>query len=329
MTLDTNTQSEINQTASNYVVRLYSGELTAKEEQEILSWCDKSEAHQIAFDEAIKVWEAASQLPTSMSLREKLEGRFYYARYIAASIVVALLCLIFFQQGNFGGKAEPLSPSQHYTTAIGEVSNVGLPDGSIITLNTDTAVDVKFSPQKRELWLQKGEAFFDIAKAPTRPFLIHTGGKTIRVVGTKFNVKLSDSGFDIAVSEGIVTVEESQVSEPSHFAINVEPVLLEAGAMATFDQENTLIAKQNTDVVEKAQSWRSGYLRFDDERLDKVIESFNRYRTKKIVVDEEVSSMRISGVFTLSEGDAILTALEATLPIDVQKNDKNIIVVKK
>jgi transmembrane sensor len=329
MTLDANTQSAINQKANNYVVRLYSGELTAKEEQEILSWCDESEAHQTAFDEAIAVWEASSQLPPTISLKEKFEGRFYYARYIAASIVVALLCFTFFQQSNLGGKAQRLSSSQHYTTAIGEVSNIGLPDGSIITLNTDTAIDVKFSPQKRELWLQKGEAFFDIAKAPSRPFLIHTGDKTIRVVGTKFNVKLSDSGFDIAVSEGIVAVEESQVNELPRGAINVAPVLLEAGAMATFDQENTLIAKQNTDVVEKAQSWRSGYLRFDDERLDKVIESFNRYRTKKIVVGEEVSSMRISGVFTLSEGDAILTALEATLPIDIQKNDKNITVVKK
>ncbi|HAI71328.1 MAG TPA: iron dicitrate transport regulator FecR [Alteromonas australica] len=329
MTSDANTQSKINQTASNYVVRLYSGELTAKEEQDILAWCNESERHQSAFDKAIKVWDAASALPMSIGWREKLEGRFYHIRYMAASIVVALFCLTLYLHHSLQGEPSVTSPSQHYATAIGEVSNVGLSDGSTITLNTDTAVTVTFSAQARELWLLKGEAFFDIAKAPARPFLIHTGDKTIRVVGTKFNVKLSDSGFDIAVAEGIVAIEEATSRNAANPEVKPEPVLLEAGAMATFNHNNALIAKQNKDVVDKAQSWRSGYLRFDDERLDKIIESFNRYRTKKIVVDEEVSSLRISGVFKLSEGDAILTALEATLPIDVQKSEENITVVKK
>lgn len=71
MTSDANTQSKINQTASNYVVRLYSGELTAKEEQDILAWCNESERHQSAFDEAIKVWDAASALPMNIGWRDR------------------------------------------------------------------------------------------------------------------------------------------------------------------------------------------------------------------------------------------------------------------
>lgn len=210
---------------------------------------------------------------------------------------------------------------------MGEVSQVGLQDGSKVTLNTASKIKVVFNNDERELWLTQGEAFFDIASDPNRPFLIHMKNKTVRVVGTKFNIKLSTSGFDIAVAEGVVKIEEntSQMNSP----VVIKPVVLKAGTMASFSNTSTLISNHNAETVNRAQSWRSGYLRFDDERLEKVIDSFNRYRNVKIVIDDAAADLRISGVFKLSDGDAILTALEATLPIDVRKDKEIITIVKK
>lgn len=166
--------------------------------------------------------------------------------------------------------------------------------------------------------------FFDIAKDRSRPFLIHTANKTVRVVGTKFNIKLSQAGFDIAVEEGTVAIEEKAEPNTDKPAKDDTQVLLEAGAVASFNDTSALIAKQSVDSVVKAQSWRTGYLRFDEERLEKVITSFNRYRSKKIVISQEIADLRISGVFKLSDGDAILTALEATLPVEIKKRMKRL-----
>ena len=151
----------------------------------------------------------------------------------------------------------------------------------------------------------------------------------MRVVGTKFNIKLSQAGFNIAVEEGIVAIEEKAEPNTDKPAKDDTQVLLEAGAVASFNDTSALIAKQSVDSVVKAQSWRTGYLRFDEERLEKVITSFNRYRSKKIVISQEIADLRISGVFKLSDGDAILTALEATLPVEIKKENEKVKLVKK
>ncbi len=328
MSSDQKNQDALIQRASLYVVRLYSGELTAKEEQEIIAWCDESDAHQYAFDEALIVWESSRHIVRSAGWRDKLERRFYHMRYIAASILLFVVSVSIFLPFSSEEVSELVPSKQHFATAVGEVSNVGLSDGSQITLNTASKIRVAFSVSERELWLEKGEAFFDIAKDQSRPFLIHMHEKTVRVVGTKFNIRLSKSGFDIAVEEGVVAVEDNQASGTQN-SMDSAPLLLEAGAIASFNKTSSLIAKENAETVVKAHSWRTGYLRFDDERLDNVIENFNRYRNKKIVIDKESAQLRISGVFKLSDGDAILTALEATLPIAVQRQENNIKIVKK
>ncbi|GAB2693868.1 FecR domain-containing protein [Aliiglaciecola sp. 3_MG-2023] len=329
MTTALSHQKAINKQASEFVVRLYSGELTAKEEERIICWCEENEFHQQAFDQALSLWDMSAELSPHVGWRQKLEKRFYHLRYLAASILVFMFSfMLFFNTTSIDTSVQPQLPST-YRTAIGEISSVGLPDGSTISLNTNTQINVEFNDNYRELWLQTGEAFFDIAKDPSRPFLIHTGTKTVRVVGTKFNIKLSQSGFDIAVAEGIVAVEESAKSGSNQQVEKSEGVFLEAGAIASFNNSNAIIAKKNEVTVEKAQSWRTGYLRFDDERLEKVIASFNRYRTKKIEIDDKLAHLRISGVFKLSDGDAILTALEATLPIEAQIDTDRIILLKK
>ncbi|WP_372622397.1 FecR family protein, partial [Alteromonas stellipolaris] len=237
-------QHLINKRASEYVVRLYSGELTAKEESEILAWCDAKAAHQAAFDDALLVWESSAHIAPHIGWRQKLEKRFYRMRYLAASIVVASFCFLLITHHNAPDQSIDNSElANNYSTAIGEVSNVGLSDGSTITLNTDTRINIKFSETHRELWLEQGEAFFDIAKDRSRPFLIHTAKKTVRVVGTKFNIKLSQAGFDIAVEEGIVAIEEKAEANTNKPTKDDTQVLLEAGAVASFNDTSALIAK--------------------------------------------------------------------------------------
>lgn len=100
MSSDQTKQSALDQIASQYVVRLYSGELTAKEEREILTWCAADEANQQAFDQSLMLWESSSQLIISIGWRDKLERRFHRYRYVAASLLVALIALGIFLTGN-------------------------------------------------------------------------------------------------------------------------------------------------------------------------------------------------------------------------------------
>jgi len=210
-----------------------------------------------------------------------------------------------------------INPLQRqYQTVIGQVSTVTLPDGSELTLNTATTVRIDFTGKERQVWLQSGEAFFDVAKDPERPFSINTGMQTIRVLGTQFNVRKSADSIQVAVTEGIVSVHNNAKT-----AANNAPwqdAYLPAGSVAAFSESSKVVSNNQPFKANSAQSWRTGIFRFDDESLANVVAEFNRYRHQKLVIeDPQAADLKISGVFHLKDGDSLINALKATLPIKV------------
>jgi transmembrane sensor len=198
-----------------------------------------------------------------------------------------------------------------YRTAKGEVRSVPLPDGSTIWLNTESEVRVRYSRGRRDIILARGEALFDVAKDPARPFVVHSGEMHARAVGTSFSVsEIAKGQVRVEVAEGVV---EFAAARPGRGA----PVRLAAGAKAVSDQSGRIdVTVPGTATVSRALSWRRGMLDFDGVTLAEAAATFARYSDERIQIDDPgVSRLTVVGLFSSNDpaGFARAVALSMNL----------------
>jgi transmembrane sensor len=198
------------------------------------------------------------------------------------------------------------------STQLGERSFLVLADGSKVTLNTASAVRADYSGRDRRLTLLRGEAFFDVAKDPTRPFVVTAGSRQVIAVGTAFNVRLQDRGVRVTLVEGKVRVIKSRPADSG------TGVLDPTGPAVTLVAGSALVTNANgAEHVERldadrATSWRKGKLVFEGERLADVVAEMNRYSRETLeIADPTLKDRKVSGVFEPTEGHAFAKALEA------------------
>jgi transmembrane sensor len=191
---------------------------------------------------------------------------------------------------------------REYVTAVGEQRTIHLDDGSIIDLNTASRIQVRFTKLAREIELLKGEALFQVAHNPDRPFTVKTGTATIRDVGTKFDVyKHADSATSVAVIEGVV-----QVTAPD--ATTAYPTRLAAGEEANI--AGGMVVRQSKPDIGEAVAWRDRTLSFSGASLSEVANEFNRYNKIQIRIEgDAVRERRLSGVFSADHPQSVILFL--------------------
>lgn len=234
-----------------------------------------------------------------------------YRRVVSAAaslLIVAVSALLVFQSG-------PMSATE-YETKVGGRETVMLKDGSVITLNTDTRLSVALSGTERRILLEKGEAFFDVAKDKTRPFLVVVGKDVVRAVGTAFNVRRRADTTQVTVTEGIVEVNGATLS-----------TLLHVGADLTINPAGIQTVELAPAEVESTVSWRTGMIHFSNKRLGAVVEELQYYAEKEIIVtNDQVSNLIVGGSFDTSNASSFLKGLEAIFPVKVIERDTVIIL---
>lgn len=222
---------EDNQSAKLWVVELFSryfnGKATDKEKKAIENW--NSEAGKTTYKAAVEeiekgcetVWQRLSvEFGFELILEKPMVARKSkviqlqnYAKYAAAVVVIALGIGFYFYNDQISHvTTQPVQIAMdHFESGAGEKKQMTLPDGSVVYLNTDTRIGIAtayFNKEKREIWLEEGEAFFEIAKNPEKPFIIHSIGLQTTVLGTSFNIKaykeLDESS--VSVRDGKVQV---------------------------------------------------------------------------------------------------------------------------
>jgi transmembrane sensor len=192
-----------------------------------------------------------------------------------------------------------------YRTDIGAQQIVRLEDGSLMRLNTDSKVAVRYSRQVRLLTLIRGEAFFEVAHNAARPFLVEAGSARVRAVGTKFDVRRNGDATQVTLVEGRV-----QVSRPSRVGqwtlAPDQQITVDGGAVGP---KPTLAADTT--------SWTTGRLRFRETPLATAVEEVNRYSRAKIVLeDARVGEVRVNGVFDTGDSQAFLSAVTALFNLE-------------
>jgi transmembrane sensor len=179
------------------------------------------------------------------------------------------------------------------TTAKGEFRKVPLADKSVATINSGSRVEVRLTQQKREVNLTRGEAWFEVAKDKSKPFIVDTGEVLVRAVGTAFGVRRYANGAEVMVTEG--TVEVWSRDGTAHKR------LLTAGEHAFVDNHATdiAVARQPREVARKL-AWREGKLIFNNQTLSEAVADFNRYSPRKIViVDPQLWNRKLVGQYQI------------------------------
>ncbi len=203
---------------------------------------------------------------------------------------------------------EPLSSRMaQYRTAKGERRQLQLADGSQMTLNTDSAVDVHYGSELREIRLHRGELLLQTASDPARrPLLVHTGQGSVCALGTRFSVYSHDDRSDVQVFEH--AVELRAAARPDAV------VRLEAGQQASFDALGIAPPRALDD---SSDAWTRGMLMALDWPLRRVVAELARYRPGYLACSDAVAHLRVTGALRVDDTDTVLENLATALPIRV------------
>ena len=273
-------------------------------------------------------------------------------------VLPALTFVIVFSLSFFGTVSVPDIPNNIYVTSNGEHSSHTLDDGSVLTLNSNSQVEVSYSLSKRVINLMSGEAHFDVISDPNRPFEVYAGNRMVKAVGTAFSVYRLKNNIEVLVTEGkvdLAIVESTLLVKPESspngseaFKQNLldNPIdktikiiaSLEAGQsisipISSDDSINSgSISSDSLDspVVEYAQgdivrklSWLDGRLVFAGESLEEVVAEVSRHTSLIIeVADPELRKLRIGGQFQAGETDALFDVLESGFGIKITRINK-------
>jgi transmembrane sensor len=200
-----------------------------------------------------------------------------------------------------------------FSTAIGQIREVVLADGSVVILNTDTKIRVRFTKEIRDIGLLRGEAQFDVAKNKNRPFIVSAGDTRIRAVGTSFTVSmLPKKPVQVLVKEGVVELQRADAAAaiPVRASANIQ-------AIAPVGAPFVTVAVPEEKLV-RDLAWQQGRIALDNQSLEDAAEEFARYSEVRIVVAPAVSDRTVTGLFASNDPVAFARAAAAVLKLRVE-----------
>ena len=291
-----------------------------KEDQSTLdAWLAQSPAHKIAYLRVDAAWKRADRLtalkPSGGIRRFANLAQFWpiTIRMAAAAIVVTAV----------GFAAAPYfkekSTVQSYSTTIGGRETLALADGSQIELNTDTAVRVDISRERRTVWLDKGEAFFKVRHDAQRPFEVMVGDRRITDIGTKFVIRRDDSRMKVAVLEGEVQLDALKG--------NNAPQLLKQGDVAVATGNTVSVSRKTQRTLHNELGWQRGVLVFDNVTLAEAAAEFNRYNREKIVIaDPAAAQITIGATLPANDVPAFARVAQKIFGLRVERQGDTIVI---
>ena len=252
---------------------------------------------------------ATTAAPASRGARRRTVAGWALAAGLALGIGVATFIQVQSSRGN------------EFATAVGSQEAVTLADGSHVMLNTHTRGRAVVNASERRFWLEEGEAYFEVAHDPSRPFVVVAGRDRVTVLGTKFSVRHEDGRTEVTVLEGRVRLDRG----PTGAAPSV-PVVMTRNESAVSTAGNVLVIAKDEQSVRDELSWREGRLVFDQLTLAEVAERFNRYNARQLVVEGDAAERRFSGSFDANNVDGFARLLRESFGLDVQTDGDRIVV---
>lgn len=289
--------------AIEWLVLLHSGKASEADRAAFRAWREQSVDHALAADEAETIWQGLGVVGNDARSKDGARRRATTRRALLGSAGLMLVGAAAYRTGLLGPAI-----FADYSTGTGEQRAEILPDGTTVRLNAKTALSVDFTAGKRSLVLHHGQATFIVAHDAARPFVVAAANGWTQAIGTVFDVDMRPAEIVVTVVEGTVAVSTDDGSGERIMASADHQVRYAAGH----------IAKASTVDAESETAWRRGKLIFNGKPLGDVIAEIRRYRGGEIVIlNDRLRALKVTGVFDLSDPDAILQTIEATLPVRV------------
>ncbi|HRX41014.1 MAG TPA: FecR domain-containing protein [Parvularculaceae bacterium] len=313
--------------ATKWFALLRSDAATDEDRREFDAWRNADPRHAKTYEETLSIWEDVGELDDLKGLatapelarphRPSRRAIVFGALAAAAALAVILPAIIY---------AQPawLLPNVH-ATRTAETAQIGLPDGSVVDLAPKSKVRVAYSGRERRVFLQEGEAFFNVWKGDARAFFVVSGDAEARVTGTQFNVRRGPAGVTVSVAEGEVEVRRAPRSGAD-----------ESGAEARLSAGEAVAAPANGDglseVIEAAPStigsWRAGRLTYKGAPLREFIADANRYSRIPIIADETLLELPLAASLRTDQIDSTIDGLPEILPLKVDRSRRDRIALR-
>lgn len=300
--------------ASEWLMLHWGDDLDAEKRQAFVLWQQAHPEHQRAWQRLQQLQQTFGSVPVGCAravLRDSPDPQRRAALKMLGVLLVA------------GGSGYLLQNQvawratfAEHRTATGEIRHMTLGDGTRLDLNSDSAVDLRFTAQERRIKLIKGEVLLTSGHDPIRPLIVETASGDVQALGTRFSVREMDDGTRVELYEGQLRISPRQGT----------PVLMDAGHSLWFNAGRT--GSMHPANV-NASSWSQGRLVAERQPLGRFLAELARYRPGWIRCDESVSPLLLTGVFPLDNTDSVLAALERTLPVQVQSVTRYWVTVKR
>lgn len=290
--------------AAEWFLLLQSDEATAGDREKADRWRRAAPGHEEAWQRAERIMSRVQALPPglAMPVLERGGRRRRIVGQLALLIAASPLAWLGWREADSRGYLAD------HRTATGERRDLVLADGTALSLNTATAIDVRFDADLRLVRLVQGEILVTTAgAAASRPFFVATRQGRIQALGTRFLVRDAGPHCLVAVFEGATEIRPAAASFAS-------PLVIEAGQQCRFDAAG---AEPVEATSPRLAGWSKGLLQVDDMRLADFLADLGRYRPGHLGWDPAVADLRITGSFQLRDTDAVLASLAQALPVRI------------
>jgi len=292
--------------AAQWFSRLNDKDLSDQEKAQWQTWLQSSEHNQFAWQQMQAINQQCADLPGKIAAPTLTNSQFSRRKLLQSLLSISVLSPLAWLAYRYHH-----SPQYHaqYMTAVGEIRHLILEDGSELTLNTSTAVDVHFDPKERRIELHSGELHLATSKQyqGAAPLTVVTPHGQVQALGTRFSVRTFADRTLVQVAEDQVKVSIADVSKTQ---------LLSVGEQLFFDQNK--ISKPSPFLF-REQSWIGGSLVVVNMPLGELINELSRYRKGVLSCAPEVEHIKVSGAYPLVDTDRSLAVLAQSFPVKVQK----------
>jgi transmembrane sensor len=280
--------------AAAWLARLHGPGRNAEFEAGLQRWLREQPANARAFERMTDSWElatsvAAGHLPRR-TVRERPATSLRWA-LVAGVAAIGILVAV---------AVHLMARAPSYATLVGEQRTVRLDDGSRISLNSLSRIVVDYSRRERLIRLEEGEAYFEVASNPRRPFVVLAGSREVTAVGTTFTVRQEPDRFEVTLLEGKVIVSSEEHASPT--------VTLQPGQRLTWHAQSE--PRIDTPAPASVAAWRRGEIMLDRTTLAEAAREMNRYDQTRLVIDDAaVAGLLIGGIFRTGDNLSFARAM--------------------
>lgn len=310
------TDEDVRQDAIAWLARLRAADGNA-DHGAFENWYGADQRHADIYDDVLSNWEAMAVAGETPAAQDRckptrpLSSRLLAWTAVAAAASAALL-LIPGSPLSLAGPSGSAAPTQ-VASHVGEIRSIHLPDGSRVTLDTDSRLAILYTGDERRLRLDSGRARFRVAHGDPRAFLVEAAATEVVAHGTVFDVDLAGSRVAVSLLEGSVEVRPQSTARAT-----------KAPASTVLKPGQHLVVAQGSSprpLNSETQRWTSGMLSFEDAGLEDVVAAANRYNAVKILLaDPATGQLRFSGTFNPREPDAFARSLASMFDLRMDRD---------